>query len=56
VAKVKLYIDEDLTDRLAVALRSRKFDVINPGVAVELAKMPENLWRRTLIRKNIIRN
>jgi predicted nuclease of predicted toxin-antitoxin system len=29
MAKVKLYINEDLTDRLAVALRSRKLDVIN---------------------------
>lgn len=29
MAKIKLYIDEDLTDRLAVALRSRKFDVIS---------------------------
>lgn len=27
--KIKLYIDEDLTDRLAVALRSRGYDVIS---------------------------
>ncbi|MBI4688674.1 MAG: DUF5615 family PIN-like protein [Nitrospirae bacterium] len=27
--KIRLYIDEDLTDRLAVALRSRGFDVIS---------------------------
>lgn len=27
--KIRLYIDEDLTDRLAVALRSRGYDVIS---------------------------
>ena len=27
--KIKLYIDEDMTDRLAVALRSRGYDVIS---------------------------
>ncbi len=27
--KIKIYIDEDLTDRLAVALRSRGYDVIS---------------------------
>ena len=27
--KIKLYIDEDLTDRLSVALRSRGYDVIS---------------------------
>ena len=27
--KIRLYIDEDLSDRLAVALRSRGFDVIS---------------------------
>ena len=27
--KIKLYIDEDLTDRLAVALRSRGYNVIS---------------------------
>ncbi|MFO0795625.1 MAG: DUF5615 family PIN-like protein [Candidatus Brocadiaceae bacterium] len=27
--KIKLYIDEDLSDRIAVALRSRGFDVVS---------------------------
>jgi uncharacterized protein with PIN domain len=27
--KIRLYIDEDLTDRIAVALRSRGYDVIS---------------------------
>jgi uncharacterized protein with PIN domain len=29
LAKINLYIDEDLTDRLAVALRSRGYDAIS---------------------------
>lgn len=27
--KIRLYIDEDLTDRLAIALRSRGYDAIS---------------------------
>jgi uncharacterized protein with PIN domain len=59
VEKIKLYIDEDMTDRLAVTLRSRGYDVISAHEVVmrgktdreQLAYASEN--HRVILTQNI---
>ena len=57
--KIKLYIDEDLTDRIAVALRSRGYDVISVHEVSMRGKTDEEQLRyatknnRVILTRNI---